>query len=210
MCQVSYRLRHLRSSTGQLRFGTTTTCTGKPTSPSIPIGLARTVLHPHRIPDPATISLSLDSSRLHYSLVPFRFTVAYADPRVWMRSTATLASLAPLKVFTNSDSSPTRPASSIQPIFSYATIISKPRVPSLQYIPNPLSFRLHSSLASNLVPTPRRTLSNLPFPDPDLVPCRLEPFVSASANRDISVQVAQRSARVAEAKSHLILFTLRC
>jgi hypothetical protein len=137
-CQVPYRLRHLRSSTGQLRFGTTTTRAGKPTSPSIPIGLARTVLHPHRIPDPATISLSLDSSRLHYSLVPFRFTVAYADPRVWMRSTATLASLAPLKVFTNSDSSPTRLASSIQPIFSYATIRSKPRVPSLQYIPNPL------------------------------------------------------------------------
>jgi hypothetical protein len=88
ICQVPYRLRPLRSKTGQLRFGTTTTCTRKSTSPSIPIGLARPFLHPHRIPDPAPISLSLDSSRLHYSFVPFRFTIVYADPRVWMHSTA--------------------------------------------------------------------------------------------------------------------------
>ena len=55
-----------------------------------------------------------------------------------LHSSTPLAPLAPLKVFTNSDSSPTRLASSVQPIFSYATIISKPRVPSLQYVPNPL------------------------------------------------------------------------
>jgi hypothetical protein len=88
-CQVPYRLRHLQSRTDQFRFGTMTTCTRKSTSPSIPIGLARPFLHPHWIPDPAPIPLSLDSSHLHYSFVPFRFTVAYADPRVWMCSTAT-------------------------------------------------------------------------------------------------------------------------
>jgi hypothetical protein len=52
-----------------------------------------------------------------------------------LHSNAPLAPLAPLKVFTNSDSSPTQLASSVLPIFSYATIIPKPHVPSLQYVP---------------------------------------------------------------------------
>jgi hypothetical protein len=87
-CQVLYWLQPLQSKTGQLWFGTTTTCTRKSLSPTIPIRLTRPFLHPHRIPNPAPISLSLDSSRLHYSFVPFRITLANADPRVWMHPIA--------------------------------------------------------------------------------------------------------------------------
>jgi hypothetical protein len=104
-------------------------------------------LYPHRTRP--TLPTSPSDSRPCNYFLKFRFTptpfictlqvyhhVCGPESLDALHSSAPLVPLAPLKVFTNSNSSPMRLASSVQPLFSFATIISKPRVPSLQYVPN--------------------------------------------------------------------------